>query len=124
MKVINFECEWCDIRTADKFTPQGKPVCISCYAEAIADEENYSKETQMAKGSALKKEMRASDELRAIVKEKKISRGQMMKSIWKYIKRHKLQSDDKRIVECDDKLTDLFKKVISKPRKLKMRGKT
>lgn len=83
------------------------------------------KEKQMAKGSALKKEMRASEELQAIVKEKKISRGQMMKKLWHYVKKHKLQNkDDKRMVDCDDKLSDLFKKVISKPRKFKMRGKT
>src|SRR6202044_1313900 len=45
----------------------------------------------MAKGSALSKEMKCSEELQAIVKEKTISRGQMMKAVWKYIKRHNLQ---------------------------------
>lgn len=79
----------------------------------------------MAKGSALKKEMKCSEELQAVVKEKKISRGQMMKSLWKYIKKHGLQSkDDKRIIICDEKLKPLFKKVIAKKRKFKMRGKT
>ena len=53
----------------------------------------------MAKGSALKKEMKCSDELRAVVKEKKISRGKMMKAVWKYIKKHKLQDKkDKRVI--------------------------
>jgi len=79
----------------------------------------------MAKGSALKKEMKASEELQAVVKHRKISRGKMMQAIWKYVKKHKLQSkEDKRIVICDAKLAPIFKKVIAKKRKFKMRGKT
>lgn len=79
----------------------------------------------MAKGSALKKEMKASPELQVIVKDKKVSRGKMMQKIWKYVKKHKLQSkDDKRIVICDEKLAPIFKRVIAKKRKFKMRGKT
>ena len=79
----------------------------------------------MAKGSALKKEMHCSDELKDVIGKKKVARGQMMKDLWHYIKKHKLQvEDNKRCVECDDKLTALFSKVISKKRKFKMRGKT
>jgi chromatin remodeling complex protein RSC6 len=78
----------------------------------------------MAKGSALKKEMKCSDELQAVVKEKKISRGQLMKSIWKYIKKHDLQNKESgRIVDCDDKLSALFAKTIKHKREIKMRGK-
>jgi chromatin remodeling complex protein RSC6 len=59
----------------------------------------------MAKGSALKKEMKASEDLQEIVKHRKISRGQMMKSVWKYIKKHKLQDKkDKRTINPDKKL--------------------
>lgn len=65
----------------------------------------------MPKGSGLMKEMRCSDELRAIVKEKKISRGQMMKSIWVYIKKHKLQDKkDKRTINPDEKLAAVLGK--------------
>jgi chromatin remodeling complex protein RSC6 len=79
----------------------------------------------MAKGKGLMKEMKCSPELRDVIKEKKISRGKMMKLLWKYIKKHRLQSkEDKRIIDCDDKLTALFKKAIAKKRKFKMRGKT
>lgn len=61
------------------------------------------KETQMA-GKGLMKEMKASEELQAIVKEKKISRGQMMKAVWKYIKKHGLQDKkDKRTINPDEK---------------------
>ncbi len=82
----------------------------------------------MPKGSALKKEMKCSDELRAVVKEKKISRGQMMKSVWHYIKRHKLQGakDDtgkmsNRWIAPDEKLGAVIgKKPISM---FKMAGK-
>jgi DNA topoisomerase-1 len=57
------------------------------------------------RGAGLMKEMKASKELQAIVKEKKISRGQMMKAVWKYIRKHNLQSKkDKRIIKPDEKL--------------------
>jgi chromatin remodeling complex protein RSC6 len=65
----------------------------------------------MAKGSGITKEMKCSDELREIVKEKKISRGQMMKAIWKYIKRHGLQDKkDKRVINPDEKLAAVIGK--------------
>jgi chromatin remodeling complex protein RSC6 len=79
------------------------------------------------KGSALKKEMKCSEELQAVVKEKKISRGNLMKAIWKYISKHKLKSeDDGRIIKvADSKLEPLFKsKLIADKRKIEMRGKT
>lgn len=51
------------------------------------------------RGSGLKKEMKCSEELQAVVKEKKISRGQMMKAVWAYIKRKKIQDKkDKRTI--------------------------
>lgn len=76
------------------------------------------------KGSGITKEMNCSDELTAVLKTKKVSRGGMMKGLWKYIKKNDLQaSNDKRIVKCDDKLSALFKKAIRKDRVLTMRGK-
>lgn len=85
----------------------------------------------MAKGSALTKEMKASEELQAIVKEKKISRGQMMKSVWSYVDRKKLKSeDDGRIIKLDDRLeavvcnSSKMKKLIKDKRTIEMRGKT
>ena len=58
----------------------------------------------MTKGSALSKEMKCSEELQAIVKEKTISRGQMMKAVWKYIRKHDLQDKkDKRTINPDEK---------------------
>lgn len=79
----------------------------------------------MPKGSGITKEMKCSKELQAIVKKKKLSRGGVVKALWKYIKKHGLQSSkDGRIVKCDEKLTALFKKIIKKDRKLDSRGKT
>lgn len=84
-----------------------------------------SKSKKGGKGSALSKEFKCSEELEAVVKHSKISRGKMMKKLWDYIKKHKLQSkEDKRIIICDEKLSALFKKVIANKRKFKMRGKT
>ena len=79
----------------------------------------------MAKGSGIMKEMRASEELQAVVKEKKISRGQAVKALWKYIKKHGLKTeDDGRVIKCDEKLEPLFKKLVKDKRKITMRGKT
>lgn len=80
----------------------------------------------MARGSGIKKELKASGELRAILKVKKVSRGGAIKGFWKYVKRHKLQSSkDGRIVKCDDKVRNLFPpKLIKKDRKIEVRGKT
>jgi len=78
----------------------------------------------MPKGSGIMKEMTCSDELQAITKSKKMGRGKVVQSLWKYIKRKGLQSkEDKRIVICDDRLAAIFKRTIKEPRKLKMRGK-
>lgn len=79
----------------------------------------------MPKGTGIMKEMKCSKELQAVVKDKKLARGQVVKKLWKYIQKHHLQSSkDKRIVKCDDKLKVLFKRVIKNDRKLVQRGKT
>jgi chromatin remodeling complex protein RSC6 len=87
----------------------------------------------MPKGSALSKEMKCSDELQALVKAKKISRGDMMKQVWKYIKKHDLKGvdgGDGRIIKLDDKLeavvtkSSALKKAIKEKRKVTMRGNT
>jgi DNA topoisomerase I len=62
-------------------------------------------------GKGLMKEMKCSEELAAVIKADKISRGQMMKRVWVYIKKHGLQGakDDKgkmsnRWIAPDEKL--------------------
>ena len=76
------------------------------------------------KGGGINKEKRTSHELREIVKERKMSRGSVIKALWKYIKKHKLQSeDDGRIVKLDDKLIPLFSsKLVKHKRKIVSRG--
>lgn len=79
-------------------------------------------------GKGLMKEMKCSEELQAITGEKKISRGQMMKAVWKYIKKHGLQGakndkgkKDNRWIDPDEKLGAVIgKKPISM---FKMAGK-
>jgi len=71
------------------------------------------------------KEMKCSPELRAVVKHRKMERKKVLSAIWKYAKKHKLQSKESgQIIECDKKLSAVFKKVIAKKRKIKSRGKT
>ena len=51
---------------------------------------------------AFMKEMKCSDELQALIKTKKVSRGQMMKKVWAYIKKNGLQDKkDKRQINPD-----------------------
>jgi len=79
----------------------------------------------MAKKSGLDKEMKCSEELQAVVKDRKLSRKEVTQKLWKYIKKHKLTSeDDGRIIVCDDKMGEIFKKLIKEKRKITMRGKT
>lgn len=87
----------------------------------------------MPKGSALSKELKCSEELQAITKTKKISRGKMMKVIWKFIKRKGLQGPDGadgRVIKLDDRLmavvckSSKLKKAIKEKRKITMRGNT
>lgn len=86
---------------------------------------DFSKENRMAKGSALKKELKCSDLLQEITKTKKISRGELMKVIWKYIKRKGLKGEeDGRIIKLDKRLEPMFKKLAKEKRKIVVRGKT
>ncbi len=49
--------------------------------------------------------LQPSDELAAIVGSKSLSRPQLTRSIWQYIKKHKLQNPkDKREILCDEKM--------------------
>ena len=83
-----------------------------------------SKENKMA-GKGLDKEMKVSDELREIVKEKKLSRKKVTQALWKHIKKHKLnqQHEDGRIIQCDEKMEPIFKKLIKDKRTIEMRGR-
>lgn len=82
------------------------------------------KKKKSKKGTGLQKEMKCSKELRAVTKTKYIARGALIGLLWKYIKKHKLQSKESgQIVRCDDKLSAIFKRVIRKKRKIVNRGK-
>ncbi len=59
--------------------------------------------------SALLKPMTLSPELEAVVGEGPMSRGQVVKNIWVYIKKHDLQNpQNKRNILADEKLKVLF----------------
>ena len=50
-----------------------------------------------------------SDELAEVVGSKPLSRPQIMKKLWDYIKKHNLQdSKNKRMINADDKLKPIF----------------
>jgi len=58
---------------------------------------------------ALLKPLQLSAELEAVVGKGPMSRGQVVKQIWVYIKKHNLQNpSNKRNILADDKLKKLF----------------
>lgn len=58
---------------------------------------------------ALSQPMKASKELAVVIGDKPMSRGQVVKQMWVYIKANKLQdSKDKRMINADDKLKPIF----------------
>ncbi len=59
--------------------------------------------------SALMKPMKLSAELEAVIGKGPMSRGEVVKAIWVYIKKHNLQNPkNKRNILADDKLKVLF----------------
>lgn len=58
---------------------------------------------------ALLKPMQLSSELEAVVGKGPLSRGEVVKKIWEYIKKHDLQNpSNKRNILADDKLKPIF----------------
>jgi len=64
----------------------------------------------MAKGSGLMKKLEPSEALAEVLgSDKPVSRAQAVKGIWAYIKKHKLQDEDKkRIINPDDVLAGVL----------------
>ena len=61
--------------------------------------------------NAFNKPLNLSDELQAVVGESQLSRPQVTKKVWEYIKDIDLQKDeDKRNILADDKLRPVFGK--------------
>ena len=60
---------------------------------------------------ALLKPMQLSEELEAVVGKGPMSRGEVVKGMWDYIKKHDLQNPkNKRNIMADEKLRPIFKK--------------
>jgi len=69
------------------------------------------KKVASKRGAGILAPMNASPALQAIVKAKSISRGEMMKKVWAYIKKHELQDpDDKRTILPDALLSAVIGK--------------
>ena len=63
----------------------------------------------MSKGEGIHKEYEPSEELAAVIGSDPISRPQLMKKIWKYIKKHDLQNPkNKREILANHKLQKVF----------------
>ncbi|OWZ30192.1 upstream activation factor subunit UAF30 [Cryptococcus neoformans] len=74
-------------------------------------ERNDDKKDDMKtkRGGAFNKELLLSDSLADLVGTHSLSRPQVVKHIWAYVKERNLQdSNDKRYILCDDKLREVF----------------
>ncbi len=66
-------------------------------------------EKATAKVSGLQKPLKPSKELAAVIGAEEVSRGESVKKIWEYIKKHDLQNPkDKREIIADEKLKPVF----------------
>lgn len=58
---------------------------------------------------ALMKPLKLSDELEAVIGKGPLPRGQVVKKLWEYIKKHDLQNpENKRNIIADEKMLPLF----------------
>jgi len=59
--------------------------------------------------TAITKKLPISEALADIIGKSKASRGEVMKLVWVYIKKHKLQDKrDKRVINPDDRLSEVL----------------
>lgn len=66
-------------------------------------------DTKTKRGGAFNKELLLSDSLAELVGSHSLSRPQVVKHIWAYVKERNLQdSNDRRYILCDDKLREVF----------------
>ena len=80
-------------------------------ASKINSSKSKSNTKRLAPNNAFNREMALSPELTNVIGVDKCSRPQVVKLLWAYIKDHNLQNpQDKRQIECDEKLQKLFKK--------------
>jgi len=83
-------------------------------AKATAAKKTTTKKTTTS--NTFMKPLKVSDELAAIVGKGPMPRTEVVKNMWVYIKKHKLQnSKDKRCIDSDEKLAKVFgtKKTVS-----------
>ena len=75
---------------------------------AAADKSTAGKR---APNAAFMKEMQPSPQLAAVIGDKPMPRTEVTKKVWDYIKKNKLQDEaNKRMINADAKLKDIFKK--------------
>ena len=71
--------------------------------------EPASKKAPDKKPNALQQPLQPSKELAAIVGAGKLPRGEVVKKVWEYIKKHDLQNpENRREILADDKLEPVF----------------
>ena len=70
-----------------------------------------SSEAKGGRGGALQKPLQPSKELAAVVGSEPLPRGEVVRKVWDYIKKHKLQNPENgREILADDTLEAIFDK--------------
>lgn len=98
---------------ASKKSSAGKsPKSTGSAASSKAEKKPKKKAPKGSQPPTLKgvhKPMELSGELEAVVHAKHLSRPQVVKGLWNYIREHSLQDpENKRTIKCDDKLKAVF----------------
>jgi upstream activation factor subunit UAF30 len=80
-------------------------------AKAKSGQAAGTKDTGSGKANALQKPLRPSKELAAVVGPGSLPRGEVVRKVWDYIKKHDLQNPkDRREILADEKLEPIFGK--------------
>merc|ERR1712106_319874 len=87
---------------------------VPCYTPSCRQSQYTYKDSNMPKGSGLTKPLTVSPELATLVgakKDEKLSRPQVVKRLWAYIKEKKLQdSENKQFFNPDKTMEPIFGK--------------
>jgi len=80
-------------------------------AKATAGVKKVAKKAKGKANSAFSRALEVSKELAAVIGNKPVPRTEVVKNLWAYIKKHKLQdAKNKRMINADEKLRAVFGK--------------
>lgn len=95
--------------TANSRKPVAKKAANKSTAKKSVAKKPAAKKAKRKANPALLKAMTPSAQLAAVVGDKPLPRGQIVKKLWEYIKKNGVQDKvNKRLIKADDKLKAIF----------------